>query len=107
MPSSSCYKLRSRRVEYIKMQELDSKTAWAQAGRPLLGVYLPERRVRLATATAAAFNAVGMPVQLIILRNTPVPKWPEYVSIAFGAVLLGWILLGGLKGRPKIVSALF
>lgn len=80
----------------------------ARAWLGLLRFELPERDVRMATATAAAFNLLGMPIDLLLFRNEPnASPWPEIGSMAVGAVILSALALGRFLGRPSAVRTLF
>ena len=87
------------------MEKLRAKLRLALS---VVGVPLPEQDMRLGTILAGAFNSFGMLLQLMILRHLPsVPRWPAYLSIAVGAIIMSLLLLGGLKGKTKVVQALF
>ena len=73
----------------------------------LFRVPLPEEDIRLGLGMGAAFNAAGMPMQLMILRTSPeVPRWPIYLSIAAGLTLLvGEMTMSGrLKGKVSLIT---
>lgn len=87
------------------MRELTDR--WLPARLRFVTVALPEREVRFATATAAAFNSLGMLLELMILRNSSIPWWPEAISSGVGALIFLAILTGRLQGRVNAVKALF
>src|SRR5262245_12512447 len=90
------------------MPVFEKLSQWVAPPFPIWSVQLPEHEIRLATGAAALFNLMGMPVELIVMRGfTDMPRWPEYVSIAVGAVIFLLLLFDKLRGRPNLVQVLF
>ena len=74
----------------------------------LLKVRFSERNMRLGLITGAAFNTVGMPIQLFINRGLPdIPRWPPCLSIFVSAAIFTLLVSGKFKGQTKLVSSLF
>lgn len=81
---------------------------WLRSPLFLSRVQLPEQNARVAVAMAAAFNVVGMPMQVVISSHTPrIPLWPECLSIAVGIIILGLALLNKFVQRTDRLNALF
>lgn len=65
-------------------------TSWLHLFHNLFLVRLPPEDVRTAVLSAAAFNVLGMPLALVMLRNSTAPIWPEFFSIGVGLIILGF-----------------
>lgn len=76
--------------------------------RSLFHVRLTNTQALVGTIMAAAFNVLGMPIELIILRSLPsIPRWPLYTSIAFSAGLLTALLIGKRSRMVPLAPVLF
>jgi hypothetical protein len=61
-----------------------------------------------ATVLAVTLNLIGMPIDLVILREHPgMPRWPPMVSMGVAAILLGTMLVRRRTRSVAFVNAVF